>query len=103
MAIWTGHARTNLSDSIFEFYREVYNACESIIAGTLSVRAIYDMVLTRRVELLRDQNVRVYHVEDRREDRALIRLLCMGNVAMADEDSYMKMLDVLWKIRPKKL
>ncbi|CAG8193814.1 unnamed protein product [Penicillium salamii] len=74
-----------LIQPIFDSYRNVYDACEGIIAGTLTVRSGYDLVLTRRAELLRDQNVRVYHVEDVLEDRALMRLLCMGNVTMADE------------------
>ncbi|CAG8266096.1 unnamed protein product [Penicillium salamii] len=74
-----------LIQPVFDSYRNVYDACEGIIAGTLTVRSGYDLVLTRRAELLRDQNVRVYHVEDVLEDRALMRLLCMVNVTMADE------------------
>jgi hypothetical protein len=74
-----------LIQPIFESYRNVFDACQGVIAGTLTVRSGYDLVLIRRAELLRDLDVRVYHVEDRLEDRALVRLLCMGNVTTRDK------------------
>ncbi|KAJ5329939.1 hypothetical protein N7452_010329 [Penicillium brevicompactum] len=80
---WT--CAKKLIDPIFDSHRNVYDACEGIIAGDLTVRSGYDLVLIRRAELLRDNNVRVYHVEDKLEDRALIRLLCMGNVTTAEK------------------
>jgi hypothetical protein len=79
---WT--CAKKLIQPIFESYRNVFDACQGVIAGTLTVRSGYDLVLIRRAELLRDLDVRVYHVEDQLEDRALVRLLCMGNVTTRD-------------------
>ena len=80
---WT--CARKLTQPIFDSYCNVYDACEGIISGDLTVRSGYDLVLSRKAESLRDQNVRVYYVKDRVEDRALIRLLCMGNVVTADK------------------
>lgn len=80
---WT--CAKKLIQPIFESYRNVFDACQGVITGTMTVRSGYDLVLIRRAELLRDQNVRVYRVEDKLEDRALIRLLCMGNVTTRDK------------------
>ncbi|KAL2817179.1 hypothetical protein BJX63DRAFT_441025 [Aspergillus granulosus] len=70
-----------LTQPIFESYRDVYDACESVSRGRLGAGGGYDLVLGRRAERLAalGQGMRVLTVE-RREDRAVLRLLCMGNV-----------------------
>jgi hypothetical protein len=75
---WT--CAKKLIQPIFEAYRAVYDASMGVIAGTLSLRGGYDVVLIRRAELLRGKGFRSLDVGDR-EDRALMRLLCMGGVA----------------------
>lgn len=74
-----------LDEPVFESYRNVFDACQGVITGTLTFRSGYDLVLIRRAELLRDQDVRVFYVEDKLEDRALVRLLCMGRVTTREK------------------
>ncbi|KAJ5135081.1 uncharacterized protein N7515_004359 [Penicillium bovifimosum] len=80
---WTCAKR--LTQPVFESYRAVYDACEGVIAGTLSVRNAYDMVLIRRGEALRQDGVRLFNIEKNPDDRALMRLFCMGNVTTNDK------------------
>ncbi|CAG8888632.1 unnamed protein product [Penicillium egyptiacum] len=80
---WT--CAKNLTQPIFESYCNVYGVCESVIAGNLTVRSGYDLVLIRRAEFLRDKDVRRFQVEENPGDRALMRLFCMGNVATQEK------------------
>ncbi|KAI2463080.1 hypothetical protein F4781DRAFT_146001 [Annulohypoxylon bovei var. microspora] len=75
---WT--CAKKLTQSNFDAYRTVYDVGMGIISKGLSLRAGYDLVLTRRLNLLREKEFRPLdlNVED---DRALARLLCMGSVA----------------------
>ncbi|KAJ6036366.1 hypothetical protein N7540_000645 [Penicillium herquei] len=75
-----------LIQPIFDSYRNVYDACQSIIAGTSNTRAGYDMILDRRSETLRAVGFRLVDIGNS-EDRALMRLLCMGNVVTHDKAS----------------
>ncbi|KAJ5480558.1 hypothetical protein N7530_006067 [Penicillium desertorum] len=80
---WT--CAKKLTQPIFESYRNVYDVCEGVIAGTLTVRSGYDLVLIRRAEFLRDKDVRRFQVEENPGDRALMRLFCMGNVTTQEK------------------
>jgi hypothetical protein len=75
---WT--CARKLNQPIFDAYRNVYDACQGVITGTLDLRAAYDLVLIRRVELLESRGYRRLQVEENEDDRALTRLLCMGGV-----------------------
>ncbi|KAJ5815864.1 hypothetical protein N7447_008097 [Penicillium robsamsonii] len=80
---WT--CAKKLIQPIFDSYRNVYDVCEGVIKGTLTVRSGYDLILIRRAEFLRDRDVRSFNVEDNPEDRALMRLFCMGNVTTQEK------------------
>ncbi|KXG46584.1 uncharacterized protein PGRI_054400 [Penicillium griseofulvum] len=80
---WT--CAKKLIQPIFDSYRNVYDVCEGVIAGNLTVRSGYDLILLRRAEFLRDKDVRLFHVEENAEDRALMRLFCMGNVTTQEK------------------
>ncbi|KAF3055768.1 hypothetical protein GL218_06869 [Daldinia childiae] len=75
---WT--CAKKLTQSNFDAYHTVYDAGMGIIEGGLSLRAGYDMVLARRLNLLHEKGFRLLdlNVED---DRAFARLLCMSSVA----------------------
>ncbi|KAI1205324.1 uncharacterized protein F4807DRAFT_443599 [Annulohypoxylon truncatum] len=75
---WT--CAKKLTQSNFDAYRTVYDVGMGMISEGLSLRAGYDLVLTRRLNLLIEKKFRPLdlNVED---DRALARLLCMGSVA----------------------
>jgi hypothetical protein len=75
---WMGGKK--LIEPIFEAYRNVYDVATGIISGRLSLREGYDLILTRRAKLLREKGFRVLDVKDP-QDRALMRVLCMGGVA----------------------
>jgi hypothetical protein len=75
---WT--CAKKLNQPIFESYRNVYHACYSVISGTLDARQGYDHVLIRRAEYVHTKGFRRLKVESDQYERALIRLLCMGNV-----------------------
>ncbi|RHZ57682.1 uncharacterized protein CDV56_106444 [Aspergillus thermomutatus] len=79
---WT--CAKTLTQPVFDAYRDVYDACEGVMAGTLDVRSGYDLVLARRAHRLHTTGFRLLHVEEDREDRALMRVLCMGGVTSLD-------------------
>lgn len=75
---WT--CAKKLNQPIFESYRNVFHACYNVINGTLDARQGYDHVLIRRAEYIHRRGFRLLRVEGDRYERALMRLLCMGNV-----------------------
>ncbi|KAF7177484.1 hypothetical protein CNMCM7691_005737 [Aspergillus felis] len=79
---WT--CAKTLIQPVFNAYCDVYDACEGVMAGTLDVRSGYDLVLARRADRLHGTGFRLLHVEEDREDRALMRVLCMGGVTSLD-------------------
>ncbi|GFF50374.1 hypothetical protein IFM46972_09031 [Aspergillus udagawae] len=79
---WT--CAKTLIQPVFNAYCDVYDACEGVMAGTLDVRSGYDLVLARRADRLHSTGFRLLHVEEDREDRALMRVLCMGSVTSPD-------------------
>ncbi|KAI1086189.1 hypothetical protein F5B19DRAFT_480148 [Rostrohypoxylon terebratum] len=75
---WTGAKK--LTQSNFDAYRAVYDVGTGIISRGLSLRAGYDLVLQRRLDLLIEKRFRPLDL-NMEDDRALARLLCMGSVA----------------------
>ena len=75
---WT--CAKKITQPIFESYRNVFDACQGIIASTLDLRGGYDLILTRRAVTLHNKGFRLMQVEESQNDRALMRLFCMGNV-----------------------
>ncbi|KAI0385727.1 hypothetical protein F5Y04DRAFT_244520 [Hypomontagnella monticulosa] len=74
---WAGAKK--LTQSNFDAYRTVYDVGMGIIDG-LSLRAGYDLVLQRRLDLLREKGFGPLDLKDA-DDRALARILCMSSVA----------------------
>ncbi|KAI1454255.1 hypothetical protein F4805DRAFT_329004 [Annulohypoxylon moriforme] len=75
---WT--CAKKLTQSNFDAYRTVYDVGMGIISKGLSLRAGYDLVLKRRLNLLIEKGFRSLDL-NAEDDRALARLLCMGSVA----------------------
>ena len=75
---WT--CAKKLNQIIFESYRNVFHACYNFINGTLDARQGYDHVLIRRAEYTHRRGFRRLRVEEDPYERALLRLLCLGNV-----------------------
>ncbi|KAI2613655.1 uncharacterized protein GGS25DRAFT_468330 [Hypoxylon fragiforme] len=75
---WTGAKK--LTQSNFDAYSTVYQVGMGIISEGLSLRKGYDLVLTRRLNLLREKGFRSLDLNEK-DDRALARLLCMSSVA----------------------
>lgn len=78
-----------LIQPIFDSYRNVYDACQSVIAGSLKLREGYDLILVRRAQFLHEKGFPLLHVDDFHH-RALMRLCCMGNVTTHDKADMFK-------------
>lgn len=72
-----------LIQPIFESYRNVYDACQSVIAGTCDLRKGYDLILTRRAQSLHEKGFSLLDIKNA-DNRALLRLLCMGSGTTLD-------------------
>lgn len=74
---WT--CAKKLNEPIYQGFRTVNTAVEGVISGTLEFRDAYDTVLSSRNDLLVGKGFRslTLHLPD---ERALLRLLCLGNV-----------------------
>ncbi|KAI8314941.1 hypothetical protein K4K61_003387 [Colletotrichum sp. SAR11_59] len=77
---WT--CARKLIQPIAEAYRNVYEVAMGIISDDQGLREAYDVILVRRSEMLHQRGFRSLHVTQP-EDRALMRLLCMGGVSDA--------------------
>ncbi|KAG8670779.1 hypothetical protein FPOAC2_04078 [Fusarium poae] len=75
---WT--CARKLIQPIAQAYRNVYEVAVGVILGNRSLRDAYDVILTRRGESLHKEGFKSLNVQHP-EDRALLRLLCMGGVA----------------------
>lgn len=69
-----------LIQPIFRSYRNVFDACQGVIAGDLGLRSGYNVIPIRQAEMLHSKGFSLLQVEESERDRALVRLLCMGNV-----------------------
>lgn len=75
---WTSARK--LIEPIIQAYRVSHDVVTGILSGTLDSCAGYDLVLTRRADLLRHKGFRALDLGNA-VDRALSRLMCMGGVA----------------------
>ena len=73
-----------LIQPIFDSYRNVYDACQTLLTESSDCRSAYDHILIRRAQVLREVGFRLLDVASP-DDRALMRLLCMGNVVTLDK------------------
>ena len=87
---WT--CAKKLTEAIYQAYRDVYDVATAIISGDLDLRDGYDLILIRRGDLLRQTGFRALDVR-KPEDRALLRLLCMGSVA---DQEMAELYDDVW-------
>ncbi|KAI2631109.1 hypothetical protein GGS21DRAFT_523332 [Xylaria nigripes] len=74
---WTCAVR--LTQPVFDAYRDVYDAAQCVVSKWIGLREAFDYVLIRRSLMLLEKGFRRLDICDK-EDRALMRLLCMGNV-----------------------
>lgn len=74
---WT--CAKKMIEPICHAYHNSYDAATGIISGEVGLRDGYDLILVRRGELLQAQGFQKLDVKES-QDRALMRLLCMGGV-----------------------
>jgi hypothetical protein len=76
---WT--AALVMIEPVFQSYRNVYDVASGIISGDFGLRQGFDLILTRKLALLRKAGYEPYPPLDIGEpaDRALLRLFCLGN------------------------
>lgn len=79
---WTSARK--LIQPIFRSHRNAFDACQAVIAGDLDLRSAYNVILIRQAEMLHNRGFRLLQVEGSDCDRALVRLLCMGNVTILE-------------------
>ncbi|KAL4906975.1 hypothetical protein BDW74DRAFT_176570 [Aspergillus multicolor] len=79
-----------LSEAVFDSYRGVFETCCAAFEGAMDLQEAYDTVLRRRAAFLIDRGVVGIHLLDEflayhmtSDNRAFMRLLCMGNVTSA--------------------
>lgn len=89
---WT--CAKKLNQPIFDAHRNVYDACQGVVTGTLDLRSGYDLILIRRAELLKNKGYRQLHVEENQDDRALARLMCMGGV---EDSETARLYETTWQ------
>lgn len=78
---WT--CAKKMIEPIFQSYRNVYDVAHAIISGKTSLREGYDIILTRKLDLLhRAGYQRDFDIQNP-SDRALMRLFCLGNTSNA--------------------
>jgi hypothetical protein len=75
---WTSARK--LIEPIAQAYRVSHDVVTGILSGTLAPCSGYDLVLTRRADLLRHRGFRAFDLGNA-DDRAVLRLMCMGGVA----------------------
>ncbi|KAI0904362.1 hypothetical protein F4823DRAFT_615224 [Ustulina deusta] len=88
---WTG-AR-NMTQPVLDAYRNVYDATQGVISGDMGLRDAYNLILVRRGQMLHCKGFRQLDVANA-EDRALMRLLCMGRVTIL---STAQLYDSVWE------
>lgn len=74
---WT--CAKKMIEPIFQSYKNVYDVAHAIISGQMNLRQGYDIILIRKLELLRRAGYQRQFDIDDPSDRALMRLFCLGN------------------------
>ncbi|KAL5337361.1 hypothetical protein BJX70DRAFT_370187 [Aspergillus crustosus] len=82
---WTCARKLGQNRAVFDSLRGVYVACSGVLEGSLDLRQGYDLILVRRAEELRAKGFVAFAedgegMEMTENNRAFMRLLCMGNV-----------------------
>ncbi|KIV78843.1 hypothetical protein PV11_06452 [Exophiala sideris] len=80
---WT--CAKKLIEPIFQSYRNVYDVAHAISDKRMALREGYDIVLIRKLELLRRTGYARQLDIHIPQDRGLMRLLCLGNTTNAQE------------------
>ena len=84
---WT--CARKMIEPIFQSYRNVFDAARAIISGEMDLRTAYDIIPTRKLELLHKAGWNGHVDMKTPEGRALARLFCMGNTNSKDTaDTY---------------
>ncbi|KAJ9609882.1 hypothetical protein H2200_006211 [Cladophialophora chaetospira] len=79
---WT--CAKKMIEPIFQSYRNVYDVAHGIIQQQMPLREGYDIILRRKLELLHRAGYARNFDIGKREDRALMRLFCLGNTSNAE-------------------
>jgi hypothetical protein len=79
---WT--CAKKMIEPIFQSYRNVYDVAHGIIYEAMPLREGYDIILRRKLALLHQAGYSRQFDITRPQDRALMRLFCMGNTSNAD-------------------
>ncbi|EXJ58940.1 hypothetical protein A1O7_06371 [Cladophialophora yegresii CBS 114405] len=79
---WT--CAKKMIEPIFQSYRNVYDVAHGIIYEGMPLREGYDIILRRKLALLHWGGYSRHFDITRPEDRALMRLFCLGNTTDAD-------------------
>ena len=87
---WT--CAKKLTEPILQAWRSAYDAATKVVAGSLSPRAGYDRILIYRALDLGAKGFRELDV-DNPQERALMRLLCMGGVVNLETA---RLYDLTW-------
>ncbi|KAK5188582.1 hypothetical protein LTR92_011391 [Exophiala xenobiotica] len=78
---WT--CAKKMIEPIFQSYRNVYDVAHAIISGKTGLREGYDIILTRKLDLLHQAGYQRDFDIQNPSDRALMRLFCLGNTSNA--------------------
>ncbi|KAK5247778.1 hypothetical protein LTR40_000982 [Exophiala xenobiotica] len=78
---WT--CAKKMIEPILQSYRNVYDVAHAIISGKTGLREGYDIILTRKLELLDQVGYQRNFDIQIPSDRALMRLFCLGNTSNA--------------------
>jgi hypothetical protein len=79
---WT--CAKKMIEPIFESYKNVHDVANAIIMRHMNLREGYDIILTRKLELLHRAGYKRQLDIKQFQDRALMRLFCLGNTSDAD-------------------
>ena len=74
---WT--CARKMIEPIFQSYRNVFDAARAIISGEMDLRTAYDIIPTRKLDLLKKTGWDGQVDMKTSEGRAIARLFCMGN------------------------
>nr|KAK5432439.1 hypothetical protein LTR18_011060 [Exophiala xenobiotica] len=78
---WT--CARKMIEPIFQWYRNVYDVAHAISSGKTGLREGYDIILTRKLDLLHQAGYQRNFDLQNPSDRALMRLFCLGNTSNA--------------------
>ncbi|ETN45320.1 uncharacterized protein HMPREF1541_09151 [Cyphellophora europaea CBS 101466] len=74
---WT--AALVMIEPVFQSYHNVYDVASGIISGSYTLRQGFDLILTRKLELLQKAGFDHSFDINKPTDRAMLRIFCLGN------------------------